>query len=1185
MAATKKSQSGSRKHSTANSRTKRGTAKRTTTRRNTTEKKNTQTGRKSATGRRRSIEEINEYKDKLAFELGVTVLVIAILSFFLYLCFLGFAGKAGTVVGGLFFGFFGWFAWLVPVVAILGSTVYLVNRGNKMVWRKIIGFMGIVLSVLGLCDLLFQQQIITEYYTTNHVMHPAYADCMFRTCKDVMEKGKGNAGLIGRAVGTIFSGLIGKIGAVFILLALLVLCIYIFYGMEMMRMLRKRNAYREEMQEVYDQISKEEKYNEPSYRVFQNKGKENSREVFKEHVTSKYPLPKTREEKEEERVLSFDLKKINERLDQMEKAVQESIEEQREQSLQEQSARTANKKAAQKSKKREAATKEPVAMQETATKEPAVMRETATKEPAVMQAEETLSIPIYRNEMRQKFGEHKKTKKPVPKDAAGPEEYFKDHSCESESLEESAADILAKLHYAEENSGKDPKGQSAIKGNIENSFEKHTGSEKNVNDVFEKHIGFEKDTDDVFGEHIGSEKDTDDVFGEHTGSEKDTDDVFGEHTGSEKDTDDVFEKHTGSEKDTDDVFEKHTGSEKDTDDVFGEHTGLEKDADHLFKTQSDFEKNATNQEQAKTVQASDTIPKETAISAGAVAMAQAMAKDRDHTRTVKGHGKFGGDDYVSASDTFNALNESKVAPVDEKPYQFPPLDLLSLPKNAGNAVSDSELRLTAQKLQDTLKSFNVNVKMGAVICGPTVTRYELLPEQGVRVNKITNLADDIKLSMAATSVRIEAPIPGKAAVGIEVPNPTASPVAFRELLEGDTFASSKSDLTFAVGKDIAGKLIMADVGKMPHLLIAGATGSGKSVCINTLIMSILYKADPRDVKLIMIDPKVVELSVYNGIPHLFCPVVTDPKEAAAALNWAVREMGDRYNKFKELGVRNIAGYNEKIKKMEDAQAAGYSKMPYLVVIVDEFADLMMVASKDVEDAVCRLAQLARAAGIHLVLATQRPSVNVITGVIKANIPSRIAFSVSSAIDSRTILDRGGAEKLLGKGDMLFFPTGYSEPIRVQGAFVSDKEVSDVVDFLRENNATPEYDHSVTEIVEEPETEPAEKKAAPENDEYFEDAGRFVIESDRAAAGQLQRRFSIGFNRAGRIIDQLHKAGVVGPAVGTKPRKVLMTMEEFEAMLHGEEIETVDSSSIAQEQEIIESAIIDTEENVATMEEI
>lgn len=374
---------------------------------------------------------------------------------------------------------------------------------------------------------------------------------------------------------------------------------------------------------------------------------------------------------------------------------------------------------------------------------------------------------------------------------------------------------------------------------------------------------------------------------------------------------------------------------------------------------------------------------------------------------------------------------------------------------------------------------------------------------------------------------------------------------------------------------------------MPHVLIAGATGSGKSVCINTLIMSVLYKADPDEVKLIMIDPKVVELSVYNGIPHLLIPVVTDPKKAAGALNWAVGEMSRRYQAFAKYNVRDMKGYNEKIKSLgvQTEEGEKLDPMPQIIIIVDELADLMMVAPGDVEEAICRLAQLARAAGIHLVLATQRPSVNVITGVIKANIPSRIAFSVSSAIDSRTILDRGGAEKLLGKGDMLFFPTGYSEPIRVQGAFVSDKEVSDVVDFLRENNATPEYDHSVTEIVEEPETEPAEKKAAPENDEYFEDAGRFVIESDRAAAGQLQRRFSIGFNRAGRIIDQLHKAGVVGPAVGTKPRKVLMTMEEFEAMLHGEEIETVDSSSIAQEQEIIESAIIDTEENVATMEEI
>lgn len=528
---------------------------------------------------------------------------------------------------------------------------------------------------------------------------------------------------------------------------------------------------------------------------------------------------------------------------------------------------------------------------------------------------------------------------------------------------------------------------------------------------------------------------------------------------------------------------------------------------------------------------------------------------------------------------------AKQSEEQHKPYEFPPVELLSVPKEIPGRVSDSELRETAARLQDTLRSFNVNVTMGPVTCGPTVTRFEVLPEQGVRVNKITNLTDDLKLSLAAPSVRIEAPIPGKSAVGIEVPNPEPSPVYFRELLEGDDFRKAKSPVTFAVGKDIAGKRIMTDIAKMPHLLIAGATGSGKSVCINTLIMSILYKADPSDVKLIMIDPKVVELSVYNGIPHLFCPVVTDPREAASALNWAVREMMERYNLFKELGVRNISGYNQKIKTVEDPEKAGYSKMPSLVIIVDEFADLMMVASKEVEDAVCRLAQLARAAGIHLVLATQRPSVNVITGVIKANIPSRIAFSVSSAIDSRTILDKGGAEKLLGKGDMLFFPSGESEPVRVQGAFVSDKEVSDVVEFLCEANEEPEYNHEVTAITEESDgtvTEAVSEK--PDVDEYFADAGRFVIESERAAAGQLQRRFSIGFNRAGRIIDQLHQAGVVGPAEGTKPRKVLMTMEQFEAYLSGGDAATEADELEAYAQELSASDMLENPEHVISEEQ-
>ena len=540
------------------------------------------------------------------------------------------------------------------------------------------------------------------------------------------------------------------------------------------------------------------------------------------------------------------------------------------------------------------------------------------------------------------------------------------------------------------------------------------------------------------------------------------------------------------------------------------------------------------------------------------------------------------------ADAFASGKEKMTAKQSEeqhKPYEFPPVELLSVPKEIPGRVSDSELRETAARLQDTLRSFNVNVTMGPVTCGPTVTRFEVLPEQGVRVNKITNLTDDLKLSLAAPSVRIEAPIPGKSAVGIEVPNPEPSPVYFRELLEGDDFRKAKSPVTFAVGKDIAGKRIMTDIAKMPHLLIAGATGSGKSVCINTLIMSILYKADPSDVKMIMIDPKVVELSVYNGIPHLFCPVVTDPREAASALNWAVREMMERYNLFKELGVRNISGYNQKIKTVEDPEKAGYSKMPSLVIIVDEFADLMMVASKEVEDAVCRLAQLARAAGIHLVLATQRPSVNVITGVIKANIPSRIAFSVSSAIDSRTILDKGGAEKLLGKGDMLFFPSGESEPVRVQGAFVSDKEVSDVVEFLCEANEEPEYNHEVTAITEEPDgtvTEVVSEK--PDVDEYFADAGRFVIESERAAAGQLQRRFSIGFNRAGRIIDQLHQAGVVGPAEGTKPRKVLMTMEQFEAYLSGGDAATEADELEAYAQELSASDMLENPEHVISEEQ-
>ena len=483
-----------------------------------------------------------------------------------------------------------------------------------------------------------------------------------------------------------------------------------------------------------------------------------------------------------------------------------------------------------------------------------------------------------------------------------------------------------------------------------------------------------------------------------------------------------------------------------------------------------------------------------------------------------------------------------------KKYIFPPLSRLQ--KGTGKSGdSMSTLRETATRLQQTLNTFGVRVTITDISQGPSVTRYELQPEQGVKVSKIVGLADDIKLNLAATDIRIEAPIPGKAAVGIEVPNKENSMVALRDLLESKEFKEFPSNLAFAVGKDIAGKVIVTDIAKMPHMLIAGSTGSGKSVCINTIIMSILYKAHPDDVKLIMVDPKVVELSVYNGIPHLMIPVVTEPKKAAAALQWAVAEMTDRYKKFADYNVRDLKGYNKKVEEQrERGDAEAPAKMPQIVIIVDELADLMMVAAGEVEEAICRLAQLARACGIHLIIATQRPSVDVITGLIKANMPSRVAFAVSSGVDSRTILDMNGAEKLLGKGDMLFYPQGYPKPARVQGAFVSDKEVSDVVDFLKNQTLGNTYNEDIEEKIQSIGSSSGAAGSGgggSEHDQYFEEAAKFIIEKDKASIGMLQRVFKIGFNRAARIMDQLCDAGVVGEEEGTKPRKVLMSMEQFE----------------------------------------
>lgn len=464
-------------------------------------------------------------------------------------------------------------------------------------------------------------------------------------------------------------------------------------------------------------------------------------------------------------------------------------------------------------------------------------------------------------------------------------------------------------------------------------------------------------------------------------------------------------------------------------------------------------------------------------------------------------------------------------------YKKPSVDLLNKIDSKPDDKSKKKVLKNASLLEKTLSDFGVEAKVNQVTVGPTITRYELQPSPGVKVSKIVNLTDDIALSLAAKSIRIEAPIPGKSAIGIEVPNEEAQMVTLREVLESDEFNKFESPLAMGLGKDIAGKPIIADIGKMPHLLIAGSTGSGKSVCVNTLINSILYKSNPDEVKFLLIDPKVVELANYNGIPHLLIPVVTDPKKAANALNWAVTEMNRRYKLFAESSVKDITSYNEKSEE----------KLPKIVIIIDELADLMMVSANDVEDYICRLAQMARAAGMHLIVATQRPSVDVITGVIKANIPSRIAFAVSSQTDSRTILDMGGAEKLLGKGDMLFYPLGAAKPVRLQGAFISESESERVIDYVKSQvKDGVKYEECIVDSISK-----ISKEQSSDVDEFLSEAIEFVVESGQASASMLQRKFKIGFNRAARLIDSMEERGIVGKSEGSKPRKVLISKQDLE----------------------------------------
>lgn len=496
-------------------------------------------------------------------------------------------------------------------------------------------------------------------------------------------------------------------------------------------------------------------------------------------------------------------------------------------------------------------------------------------------------------------------------------------------------------------------------------------------------------------------------------------------------------------------------------------------------------------------------------------------------------------DAVKQEEKFEVTQDQMKASVED--YVIPPVSLLVHGEHASTKDVSGELKNKAERLIETLRSFNVEATITDISRGPTVTRYELKPAAGIRISKITNLADDIALNLAATHVRIEAPIPGKAAVGIEIPNTVMNKVYIRELIDTPEFTKQRSKLSAGLGKDIAGNCVYCDIAKMPHLLIAGTTGSGKSVCMNSIIVSILYRAKPDEVKFLMIDPKMVEFKKYAGIPHLLVPVVTDAKKASGALGWAVSEMLQRYNKFSETGVRDIDGYNKYVAKHEDMEP-----MPKICIFIDELADLMMAAPKEVEDSICRLAQMARAAGMHLVIATQRPSVDVITGLIKSNISSRIALTVSSQVDSRTILDAGGAEKLLGYGDMLYNPIGASKPIRVQGCFISDEEIEELCDFIKKQGES-EYDENIQKEIEEKAVKdkksPFEGEEEEDNyDPLFEKAAEVVIESGTASTSFLQRKLSVGYARGAKIIDQLQDYGVIGPSEGSKPRKVLMNMQ-------------------------------------------
>ena len=1128
----------------------------------TTRKKNSKgsTRRKGNKGKRRQSKKIEDINRKSMYDEVELIIALAI-SVLLLLSIYDLCGVVGRYISTFIFGIFGWIAYFIPYIIFLGTAFYISNRHNRLAISKIL--FGVI-AFLAFTALF---QWITD--SSTELMSPLdfYEDSAVY---------KNGGGLIGGMICGSLEMLFGQAGTLIILIAVLAVSIVFMAGKSVFVNTFKNIGHALKNVSQNHQERKARKEEEKQARKLQEAEKR-KRQEEQERLEAEERKRQEAKRQEQERLEAEERKRQEverqeqERLEAEERKRQEVERQEQERLEAEERKRLGAERQEQERLEAEERKRQEVERQEQERQE--------AEERKLQEAERQEQLEAERLEREQQEEQERKCRE--EKEFKEAEERKRQE--EQERLDaENAGHVKVQAHVTAGDRSTvfnyQFMGKSSATENL--AAEDQTAQDLAAGDLTAEHLTVKNSArEDSTAENLKTEgraaenrATANQAVKESVAQAWKVENVKEEEEEQEDVSMDVTAKLPDLspyiEKEETSIAEEEILAEEDqsaTVDAFqdvkaGSTQSVKTDLSQGVEEDRSVEKSVL-WEEGKTPREEFTVPKEEDLQEGFVEQpdeeqepvweeergvhtqsempqaADAVRKAAVSAPVVKVKAKSNAELKAAQE-----ISQDEIVP-EVKEYVFPPINLLKRGLSmTRTAATDRHLQETAKKLQETLESFGVKVKILGVSCGPSVTRYELAPAQGVKVSKILALTDDIKLSLAVADIRIEAPIPGKSAIGIEVPNKENHTVMLRDLLESSEFKNSKAALSFAVGRDISGNVVVSDIAKMPHLLIAGATGSGKSVCINTLIMSIIYKSKPEDVRMIMIDPKVVELSVYNGIPHLLIPVVTDPKKAAGALNWAVAEMEKRYKKFEQINVRDLKSYNEKVAQIGESE--DHKKMPRILIIVDELADLMMVASSEVEDAICRLAQLARAAGLHLVIATQRPSVNVITGVIKANIPSRIAFEVSSGVDSRTIIDMNGAEKLLGKGDMLFYPAGYQKPVRVQGSFVSDQEINAVVEFLTKDQEKPVYNEEVASTINTGELL-HEKERNQERDVYFAEAGRLIIEKDKASIGMLQRVYRIGFNRAARIMDQLCEAGVVGPEEGTKPRKVLMSAEEFE----------------------------------------